>query len=90
MADYGVCIQAASDTSIAWEPKGAHGTLLIERDDKPLQIGLRMGIGKRLGSVWGNYRNGQNKERNIDREVEMDFDMMQNFTEVIEEGEIID
>ena len=54
---------------------------------------LSIGIGKRLGSAWQKYWSGQHgePEGNIQKEVEQDFEMLDDGTdhEFIEEGEIV-
>lgn len=90
LADYGVRVQAATDTSIVWEPKKAHGTSLMERGDGFLQTGLSIGISKRLASVWEKYRNGVYTEGNMEQEVEKAFEMDDDHEDIVEEGEIVE
>lgn len=91
LADYGVRVQAARDTSIVWEPRNAHGTSLMEKDERFLQTGLSMGISKRLASVWQKYKDGLDLDGNMDKEVEEVFAREEEHDiDMVEEGEIVE
>ena len=92
LASYGIRVRAERDTFIAWEPKKAHGTSLMERGDSFIQRGLSIGIGNRLGSVWEKFRSGLYFEDNMEEEVAKAFEEDEEHEDIIdeEEGELVD
>ena len=70
LADYGVRVQNASDTSICWEPEKAHSTSLMEKGDSFQQIGLSIGIGNRLKNIWEKHKLEEFRQVDMLKELE--------------------
>ena len=74
LADYGVRVQSAIDTSICWEPEMQHGTSLMERGEGFEQIGMSIGIGKRLGGIWAKHVLEEYENDNMVQDIKKEFE----------------
>ncbi|KAF8446952.1 hypothetical protein BGX38DRAFT_1192310 [Terfezia claveryi] len=89
-ADYGIHVHMTADTSIGWQPKQAHGTSLMEKGYEFEQVGLSIGISKRLGTIWEKYQSGLHENGNMVDKVCREFEdpEEENISMEVEEGEI--